>query len=70
MPLAKKLNLMQGFKSAILPKVKNCHYGTFDGFVTPKPLKFSDLPPSLNSDISPLLPSEKNEHLDLKYFFV
>ena len=63
---------MQGFKSAILPKVKNCHYGAFDGFVTPKLFKFSDLPPSLNSDISLLLPSErkKNKHLDLEYFFV
>ena len=26
----KNLNFMQGFKSAILPKVKNCQYGTFE----------------------------------------
>jgi hypothetical protein len=31
MLLAKKnLNFMQGFKSAILPKVKNCQIGTFE----------------------------------------
>jgi hypothetical protein len=26
----KSLNFMKGFKSAILPKVKNCQYGTFE----------------------------------------